>query len=110
MSPRTWLITGVSSGFGRELTTQLLERGDRVVGTVRRPDAVAELTEHYPDTFHAELLEVTDTAAIRDVEAARRAAWPHGRFRDQRARSLRTRPVQRQSSCLRTAITDCCPL
>ena len=37
MSPRTWLITGVSSGFGRELTTQLLERGDRVVGTVRRP-------------------------------------------------------------------------
>jgi NAD(P)-dependent dehydrogenase (short-subunit alcohol dehydrogenase family) len=30
MPVRTWLITGVSSGFGRELTRQLLEPGDRV--------------------------------------------------------------------------------
>jgi NAD(P)-dependent dehydrogenase (short-subunit alcohol dehydrogenase family) len=30
MAPRTWLITGVSSGFGRQLTDQLLARGDRV--------------------------------------------------------------------------------
>ena len=35
MAQRTWFITGVSSGFGRQLTEQLLERGDRVVGTVR---------------------------------------------------------------------------
>jgi NAD(P)-dependent dehydrogenase (short-subunit alcohol dehydrogenase family) len=28
MAPRNWLITGVSSGFGRELATQLLDRGD----------------------------------------------------------------------------------
>jgi NAD(P)-dependent dehydrogenase (short-subunit alcohol dehydrogenase family) len=37
MAPRTWLITGVRSGFGRELTQQLLDRGDRVAGTVRIP-------------------------------------------------------------------------
>jgi len=67
MPARTWLITGVSSGFGRELTTQLLERGDRVVGTVRRPEAVADLVERYPDTFRAELLDMTDTPAIHDV-------------------------------------------
>ena len=67
MTPRTWLITGVSSGFGHELTTQLLGLGDRVVGTVRRLDAVADLAERYPDTFRPELLDVTDTAAIRDV-------------------------------------------
>ena len=60
MPPRTWLITGVSSGFGRELTSQLLDRGDRVVGTVRRLDAVAGLAARNPDTFQAELLEVTD--------------------------------------------------
>jgi NAD(P)-dependent dehydrogenase (short-subunit alcohol dehydrogenase family) len=67
MTPQNWLITGVSSGFGREWATQLLGHGDTVVGTVRRPDSVAELVEKYPDTFHRELLDVTDDAAIRDV-------------------------------------------
>jgi NAD(P)-dependent dehydrogenase (short-subunit alcohol dehydrogenase family) len=67
MTPRTWLITGVSSGFGRELTEQLLGRGERVVGTVRRLEDVADLAERYPDGFHCELLDVTDTPAIREV-------------------------------------------
>jgi len=67
MSQRTWLITGVSSGFGRELTDQLLARGDRVVGTVRDVGKVADLTKRYPEAFHAEKLDVTDTAAIRAV-------------------------------------------
>lgn len=67
MTRRTWLITGVSSGFGRELTSQLLALGDRVVGTVRRPDVVADLAEAYPETFRIELLDVTDTAAVRAV-------------------------------------------
>jgi len=67
MALRTWLITGVSSGFGRELTKQLLERGERVVGAVRRLDTVADFVERYPDRFLPKLLDVTDTAAIRDV-------------------------------------------
>ncbi|MCO5997038.1 SDR family oxidoreductase [Actinoallomurus rhizosphaericola] len=67
MTSRTWLITGVSSGFGRELTEQLLARGDRVVGTVRDPGKVADLAGEYPDTFHAEVLDVTDTAAVRQT-------------------------------------------
>jgi NAD(P)-dependent dehydrogenase (short-subunit alcohol dehydrogenase family) len=67
MTTRTWLITGVGSGFGRELTTQLLDRGDTVAGTVRRADAVADLVTKYPGTFCCELLDVTDTAAIRQV-------------------------------------------
>jgi NADP-dependent 3-hydroxy acid dehydrogenase YdfG len=67
MSQRTWFITGVSSGFGRELTEQLLERSDRVVGTVRDTGKVADLRERYPETFRAEVLDVTDTAAIREV-------------------------------------------
>jgi NAD(P)-dependent dehydrogenase (short-subunit alcohol dehydrogenase family) len=67
MTQRTWLVTGVSSGFGRELATHLLDRGDRVVGTVRRPDAVADLGERYPDAFQVELLDVTDRAAVRAV-------------------------------------------
>jgi NAD(P)-dependent dehydrogenase (short-subunit alcohol dehydrogenase family) len=67
MSQRTWLITGVSSGFGRHLADQLLARGDRVVGTVRDTVKVADLIERYPDAFFAELLDVTDTTALRAV-------------------------------------------
>jgi NAD(P)-dependent dehydrogenase (short-subunit alcohol dehydrogenase family) len=67
MPQRTWLITGVSSGFGRHLAVQLLEIGDRVVGTVRDASKVADLRYLYPGTFHMEEMDVTDTAAIRAV-------------------------------------------
>jgi len=67
MASRTWFITGVSSGFGRELTRQLLERGEHVVGTVLDTGKVTDLIARYPETFHAELLDVTDTAAIHAV-------------------------------------------
>lgn len=67
MTTRTWLITGVSSGFGRELASQLLDRGDTVVGTVRRLDSAADLVQKYPGTFRRELLDVTDVAAVRHL-------------------------------------------
>jgi len=67
MSQRTWFITGVSSGFGRELTAQLLTHGDRVVGTVRDKSKVTDLLESYLKSFQAEVLDVTDTAGIRGV-------------------------------------------
>ena len=38
---RTWLITGVSSGFGYHLTKQLLEKGDTVIGTIRNENKKA---------------------------------------------------------------------
>ena len=65
MTARTWLITGVSSGFGRELTSQLLDRGDRVIGTVRDTSKIAGLTARYPVTFIPETLEMTDHPAVR---------------------------------------------
>ena len=61
---RTWLITGVSSGFGNEMTKQLLEIGDTVIGTVRKTDKVQELIEKYPDTFDCQILDVTDIERI----------------------------------------------
>ena len=67
MAQRTWFITGVSSGFGRELAEQILQQGDRLVGTVRSTGKVTDLMAKYPETFRAELLDVTDTAAIREV-------------------------------------------
>src|SRR5688572_22427525 len=65
MPQRTWLITGVSSGFGRHLTEQLLDRGDRVVGTVRKPAAVADLQAQHPNLLRTEVLDVRDAAAVR---------------------------------------------
>jgi NAD(P)-dependent dehydrogenase (short-subunit alcohol dehydrogenase family) len=67
MAQRAWFITGVNSGFGREMTEQLLGRGDRVAGTVRNLDSVRDLTEKYGDRFWSARLDVTDTAEIRRV-------------------------------------------
>jgi NADP-dependent 3-hydroxy acid dehydrogenase YdfG len=67
MAKRTWFITGVSSGFGREMTAQLLARGDRVVGTVRNAKKIEDLVAQYPNTFYPEILDVTDIAALREV-------------------------------------------
>lgn len=71
MTNRTWLITGVSSGFGKEMAAQLLARGDRVAGTVRRPDAVADLRAQYGDALWLATLDMTDLPAVRrTVDAA----------------------------------------
>jgi NAD(P)-dependent dehydrogenase (short-subunit alcohol dehydrogenase family) len=40
---KTWLITGCSSGFGREIAAAALARGDEVVATARRGDTLADL-------------------------------------------------------------------
>jgi NAD(P)-dependent dehydrogenase (short-subunit alcohol dehydrogenase family) len=74
MNTRTWFITGVSSGFGRQMTEQLLARGDQVIGTVQDKNKVADLIERCPETFHPEVLDVTDTAAIHSVVARAFAA------------------------------------
>ncbi|MEV4439844.1 short-chain dehydrogenase/reductase, partial [Streptomyces sp. NPDC049577] len=44
MAPKSWFVTGTSSGFGRRLTELLLARGDRVAATARRPAALDDLT------------------------------------------------------------------
>lgn len=67
MKRRNWLITGISSGFGRHLSEQLLEQGHSVVGTVRKLEKVVDLIERFPQTFIVEELDVTDVSATRRV-------------------------------------------
>jgi NAD(P)-dependent dehydrogenase (short-subunit alcohol dehydrogenase family) len=67
MTPRTWFITGINSGFGRHITEQLLERGDRVAGTVRRPGSVDDLAARYDDLLRVSHLDVTDLPQVRAV-------------------------------------------
>lgn len=64
---RTWLISGISSGFGRIMAEQLLARGDRVAGTVREFSSVAELQQQYPQHLWVAQLDVSHTASIRGV-------------------------------------------
>lgn len=44
---RTWFITGTSSGFGRQMTELLLERGDRVAATLRNPVRLDDLAARH---------------------------------------------------------------
>jgi NAD(P)-dependent dehydrogenase (short-subunit alcohol dehydrogenase family) len=67
MSQRTWFITGVTSGFGRRLTELLLGRGDRVAGTVRRMEPMADLKQTHGDRLWLRHLDVTDLAEVRHV-------------------------------------------
>jgi len=67
MTQRTWLITGVNSGFGRLMTEALLERGDRVAGTVRKLDAMDDLKTKYGERLWLANLDMTDLPAVRSV-------------------------------------------
>ncbi|MGY3606657.1 MULTISPECIES: SDR family oxidoreductase [unclassified Bradyrhizobium] len=62
---KTWFITGASSGLGREMAQRLLARGDRVVGTVRRQSALADLQQAHGENLSTTILDVTDTAGLR---------------------------------------------
>lgn len=63
--PRTWFITGTSSGLGRSMTEQLLARGDRVAATLRTPSRLDDLKTRYGESLWLATLDVTDTDAIR---------------------------------------------
>lgn len=67
MTPRTWLVTGTSSGFGRILVERLLARGDRVVATLRKPDALADLKARHGDALDVVVLDLVDGPAITRV-------------------------------------------
>ncbi len=69
-TPRTWFITGVSRGRGRQMAEQLLARGERVAGTARRPAALDDLKAQHGDRLWLASLDVTDTAAVRRVVGA----------------------------------------
>ena len=70
VSDRVWLITGCSTGIGREIARVVLARGERAAVTARKPDAVADLVEAHPQRALALALDVTDRAQIQAAVAA----------------------------------------
>jgi NAD(P)-dependent dehydrogenase (short-subunit alcohol dehydrogenase family) len=75
---KVWFITGCSTGFGRELARQVLERGERVVLTARHKAQVDDLAGRFPSTALALALDVTDEASI--VRAVGDAVGHFGRI------------------------------
>jgi NAD(P)-dependent dehydrogenase (short-subunit alcohol dehydrogenase family) len=69
-TPKTFLITGVSSGFGQAFAHAALAAGHTVIGTLRDAGARATFEAQAPGRAHALLLDVTDFAAIDPAVAA----------------------------------------
>ena len=61
---KVWIITGTSSGLGRELAIAALARGDRVVATARRPEQLADIVAGAPERARAVKLDVTSADDI----------------------------------------------
>jgi len=57
---RVWLITGTSSGLGRDLVRKAVERGDRVIATARRISRIEDLAAQYPNNVKVMQLDVTE--------------------------------------------------
>lgn len=68
-TPKVWLITGVSSGFGQELAQQAIANGDHVIGTLRNEAQRAAFDAFHPELAHGVLLDVTDESAIKSTVA-----------------------------------------
>ena len=62
---RVWFITGSSTGFGRELAEQCLERGYRVVATARNTETIEDLVQKYPERARAIRLDVTNEEDVK---------------------------------------------
>jgi NAD(P)-dependent dehydrogenase (short-subunit alcohol dehydrogenase family) len=58
-------VTGTSSGLGLATAEAVLARGDVVVATLRKPEAISSLTERYPASqLHVLALDVTKRADV----------------------------------------------
>jgi NAD(P)-dependent dehydrogenase (short-subunit alcohol dehydrogenase family) len=60
----TWLITGSSTGLGRDLARAVLAAGHNAVVTARNADSVRDLAEAHADRALAVALDVTDTTQV----------------------------------------------
>lgn len=75
---RTWLITGASRGFGRHLAEAVLEFGDDLVATARRPEQLDDLVARYGERIRSVALDVTDAAGA--CSAVKEAVNAFGRL------------------------------
>ena len=68
-APKTWFITGASSGFGEALADYVLEQGDRVAATFRQPGQAAEFTKKIDGRTLGVVADVTNEAQVKAAVA-----------------------------------------
>jgi len=69
--PRTWLITGSSTGLGRALAEVVLDQTqDNVIATAREPRDITDLSVRAPGRVLCQRLDVTDAASIHGTVQA----------------------------------------
>ncbi|UWU15546.1 SDR family oxidoreductase [Rhizobium sullae] len=76
--PKTWFITGASSGLGLEMTQQLLAQGHTVVATVRQPGSLTRVRQTYGERLDIVALDLVQPKSIRS--AVEGAFKRHGRI------------------------------
>ena len=73
-SPAGWLITGCSTGIGRDIALAALAKGHNVAVTARNPAAVEDIVAKHPDQAVSLALDVTNrdqvAHAVRETERA----------------------------------------
>lgn len=60
------VITGVSTGIGRAIAEDLLQRGYQIFGSVRRSADAEELSKRWREAFVPLVFDLTDTNALRE--------------------------------------------
>jgi len=74
MEEKVWLVTGSSSGFGKEICKEALEKGDYVIATARKTDTLNDLVEEFGDKVLALELDVTNQDSINECKE-KALAW-----------------------------------
>jgi len=67
---KVWFITGCSTGLGRALTEEALQKGYQVVATARKPEQLNDIVDRYPGTVKVVRLDITKPGEVRDAVRA----------------------------------------
>ena len=68
---KVWLITGSSRGLGRAFTKAVLEAGDRVVATARKPEQLADLQATYGGNIRRDCYVLAERSGVEKLESDR---------------------------------------
>ena len=66
---KNWFITGVSTGFGKELAEYCLSKGDKVAATFRKQEQADEFTQKAGENGRGLVCEVTDEQQVKQAVA-----------------------------------------